>query len=71
MENKLLAIIPCLNEYLDTRLVPRLPSLIAATGMFILAGLLWIAGVILERIRLLRVYHARLMYSQYSDLNSH
>lgn len=57
------------NEYLVTGLVPRFPSLIAATGMFILAGLLWIAGVILERVRLLRVYHARLMYSQYSDLN--
>jgi glycosyltransferase involved in cell wall biosynthesis len=60
-----------INEYLDTGLVPRFPSLIAATGMFILAGLLWIAGVILERVRLLRVYHVRLMYSQYSDLNSH
>lgn len=56
-----------INEYLVTGLVPRFPSLIAATGMFILAGLLWIAGVILERVRLLRVYHARLMYSQYSD----
>jgi hypothetical protein len=57
------------NEYLVTGLVPKFPSLIAATGMFILAGLLWIAGVILERVRLLRVYHARLMYSQYSYLN--
>lgn len=58
------------NEYLVTGLVPRFPSLIAATGMFLLAGLLWIAGVILERVRLLRVFHARLMYSQYSDLNT-
>ena len=33
--------------HLVTGLVPRFPSLIAATGMFLLAGLLWIAGVIL------------------------
>jgi glycosyltransferase involved in cell wall biosynthesis len=57
-----------LNEFLDTGLVPRFPSLIAATGMFILAGLLWIAGVILERVRLLRVYQARTIYSQFSNL---
>ena len=55
-----------LNDYLETGLVPRFPSLIAATGMFILAGLLWIAGVILERVRALRVYQARAIYSQYS-----
>ena len=55
-----------LNEFLETGLVPRFPSLIAATGMFILAGLLWIAGVILERVRLLRVYQARTLYSQFS-----
>ena len=55
-----------LNEFLETGLVPRFPSLIAATGMFILAGLLWIAGVILERVRLLRVYQARTVYSKFS-----
>jgi glycosyltransferase involved in cell wall biosynthesis len=55
-----------LNEFLETGLVPRFPSLIAATGMFILAGLLWIAGVILARVRLLRVYQTRSIYSQYS-----
>jgi glycosyltransferase involved in cell wall biosynthesis len=58
-----------LNDYLETGLVPRFPSLIAATGMFILAGLLWIAGVILERVRALRVYQARAIYSQYSKFD--
>jgi glycosyltransferase involved in cell wall biosynthesis len=58
-----------LNEYLATGLVPRFPSLIAATGMFILSGLLWIAGVILERVRLLRVYQTRTVYSQFSKLD--
>ena len=56
-----------LNEYLKTGLVPKFPSLIAATAMFILAGLLWISGVILERVRLLRVYQARSIYSQFSS----
>jgi glycosyltransferase involved in cell wall biosynthesis len=55
-----------LTEFLETGLVPRFPSLIAATGMFILSGLLWIAGVILERVRLLRVNQARTLYSQFS-----
>jgi glycosyltransferase involved in cell wall biosynthesis len=56
-----------INEFLNTGLVPRFPSLIAAMGMLILAGLLWIAGVILERVRLLRVYQVRSIYSYYSD----
>lgn len=60
-----------INEYLQTGLVPKFPSLIAATGMSILAGLLWIAGVILERVRLLRVYQARTIYSQFSKITDH
>jgi glycosyltransferase involved in cell wall biosynthesis len=60
-----------LNEYLATGLVPKFPSLIAATGLFILAGLLWIAGIILERVRLLRVYQTRAIYSQYSRIIDH
>jgi hypothetical protein len=35
----------------------------------LLAGLLWIAGVILERVRLLRVYQTRTVYSQFSKLD--
>jgi hypothetical protein len=60
-----------ISEYLQTGLVPKFPSLIAATGMSLLAGLLWIAGVILERVRLLRVYQVRSIYSQFSTISEH
>lgn len=43
-----------LKDYLDTGLVPRFPSLIAAVGAFAISAQLWVTGMILERVKLNR-----------------
>lgn len=43
-----------LTTYLESGLVPNLPRFIAATGTFMVASLLWISGVILERTQQVR-----------------
>jgi glycosyltransferase involved in cell wall biosynthesis len=53
---------PVISEYLETNLVPKFPSLIAAVGAFIIASNLWVTGMILERLRLQRVAMARFHY---------
>jgi len=55
-----------LRTYIQSGLVPRFPSLIAAVGGFIVAGNLWVTGMILEKVRLHRVALARMIYSNYS-----
>lgn len=40
--------IPILLEYLNTNLVPRFPTLIVASILFVIAILLWIGGIIIE-----------------------
>ncbi|MBP3926791.1 MAG: glycosyltransferase [Clostridium sp.] len=40
--------LPVLADYLATGLVPRFPTLIACIGLYVIAFLLWISGVILE-----------------------
>ena len=40
--------LPVLTDYLTTGLVPRFPTLIACIGLYVIAFLLWISGVILE-----------------------
>ena len=40
--------LPVLTDYLATGLVPRFPTLIACIGLYVIAFLLWISGVILE-----------------------
>jgi hypothetical protein len=55
-----------LRTYFESGLVPRFPSLIAAVGAFILAGNLWVTGMVLEKVRLHRVAIARMIYSKYS-----
>jgi glycosyltransferase involved in cell wall biosynthesis len=49
-------------EYFDTGLVPRIPSLIAAVGALIVSIQLWNTGVILERVNVAHLSHARDMY---------
>lgn len=44
-----------LSSYFDKGLVPYLPRFIAAIGTFLIAALLWISGVLLERMRQIRV----------------
>jgi hypothetical protein len=57
--------IPVINQYLDTGFVPRYPSLIAGIGFFVVSALLWISGVILERIKLNRNILLRFIYRSF------
>lgn len=41
-------ITPVLVEYFDTGLVPKFPSLIVSSILFLLSSLLWVAGIILQ-----------------------
>jgi hypothetical protein len=47
---------------LVTQLVPQFPSLIVGITSFIIAGNLWVTGMILEHVRLNRVQIARSIY---------
>lgn len=40
--------VPVLNEYLNTGLVAKFPTLIACSGVYVISILLWMCGVILE-----------------------
>lgn len=44
-----------LASYFEDGLVPYLPRFIAAVGTFLISALLWISGVLLERMRQIRV----------------
>jgi glycosyltransferase involved in cell wall biosynthesis len=59
-----------LKTYVETGLVPYLPRLVAGVGTFLISSLLWASGLILERIRDLKV---QFMLSQYhaARSNSH
>jgi glycosyltransferase involved in cell wall biosynthesis len=57
---------PIVLEYLVTGLVPRFPTAILATGMVLLAGITWAAGLILDTITLGRKENKRLKYLEYS-----
>ena len=50
------------NGYLETGLVPQFPSLIVGIGAFITFGLLWVTGMILQRIKLIRSNLAQFAY---------
>lgn len=60
------AIIP----YLETGLVPNLPSLVASTGLLILAAVLSVAGVVLDRTNVLRKAFSRNIYMEAIKLKS-
>jgi len=53
-----------LKTYLETGLVPYLPRLVAGVGTFLIACLLWSSGIVLERIKEIKIqitlarYHA-------------
>ena len=57
-----LLLLPVIHDYVQTRLVPKFPSLIAAVGCFIVALTLVMAGAVLERTTRNRVEAVRLAY---------
>lgn len=58
-----------ISGYIETGLVPQFPSLMAGVGAFLVFSLLLIAGVILERIKQLRVNTARYVYRSLGNLD--
>jgi glycosyltransferase involved in cell wall biosynthesis len=57
-----------LTDYINTGLVPRFPSLIAAVGAFAVAAQLGVAGIVLERVRLNRITHLQSVYRSWQYL---
>jgi glycosyltransferase involved in cell wall biosynthesis len=51
-----------LNNFLTTGLLEQFPSLIAGVGTFLVAGMLWVCGMILQRIKLVRAEFAQSLY---------
>lgn len=56
--------VPILKGYLDTGLVPRVPTLIACSGIYVVSFLLWMCGILLEVI----VKKQRQMFELYLNL---
>jgi glycosyltransferase involved in cell wall biosynthesis len=52
------------RTYLETGLVPYLPRLVAGVGTFLIACLLWSAGIVLERIKEIRVQVSLAKYQE-------
>ena len=52
--------------YLDTGLVPRLPTAVAATGLTILASLSFACAIVLDSVRHGRLEMRRLFYLRHS-----
>ncbi len=63
--------LPVVGQYLQTQLVPRLPSLVLGLVFFILSALAVVAGIVLDGIRKSRHEDARLTYLQYPAVDSH
>lgn len=61
---------PLLMEYLETGLVPRLPTAVLSTGMMISALLSFITGVMLDSVNLGRRENLQLQYLQYKPVNT-
>jgi glycosyltransferase involved in cell wall biosynthesis len=64
--SSILLLTKVLTNYFATQLVLKFPSLIAAVGCFIVASLFWVTGMILEKVRLIRVAQARSIYSMFA-----
>jgi glycosyltransferase involved in cell wall biosynthesis len=60
----LILIFTGLSEYWSTGLVPRFPRLVAAFTLFTVSSLLWVCGMILERIRINREVIVRFEYNK-------
>ncbi len=58
-------IVPVLAEYVQTQLVPRVPSLVSGLIALVLAALTMAAGIVLDGIRKSRHEEARLSYLRY------
>ena len=54
--------LPLLLTYIETGLVPRLPTAILATGMMLLAAVSLVGGVVLDSVARGRLEHKRLFY---------
>ena len=57
--------VPVLAEYLDSGMVPRMPTLAVSIGLGIIAFLSMFAGLILDGIRKTRHELSRLSYLQH------
>jgi hypothetical protein len=55
---------PLLTTYLETGLVPRLPTAVLATGLMVLAGISLVCGVILDSVARGRLEQKRIAYLQ-------
>ena len=53
---------PLVVTYLETGLVPRLPTAILCTGMILLAGMSTVCGFVLDSLARSRVEHKRILY---------
>ncbi len=53
---------PLLTTFLETGLVPRLPTAVLVTGLMVLAALSFIAGLVLDTVTLARREMKRLHY---------
>jgi glycosyltransferase involved in cell wall biosynthesis len=65
----LTAVYPVITEYLETGLVPRLPTAILSSALMLLAFLCFFSGVILSTVTNGRKEMKRLTYLQHSSLN--
>ena len=54
-----------LNDFINTGLVPKFPSLIASMTSLMISLIYWATGMILERVRVQRVAFARFAYLQH------
>lgn len=60
--------LPVVFEYLDTGLVPRLPTALLAASLILIAGLSLIVGLVLNGIRRSREENSRLWYLTYPSV---
>lgn len=60
--SSILISLPLLRTYIETGLVPRLPTAILATGMMLLAAVSLVGGVVLDSVARGRLEHKRLFY---------
>ena len=58
--------LPLLNTYLETGLVPRLPTAILITGIVLLAGVAFGSGLVLDSVARGRLEMKRMMYLSFS-----
>jgi len=61
---------PVLVTWIETGLVPRLPTAVVATGMFVIAFLLGSCGLILDSVSRSRVEHKRILFLRVPSLGA-